>query len=275
MKIGKAVYISGFPAQKGLNFLENKISRVEEPQDGGYTLVYRIGAFPGMSGGPILNEEGKLVGIHGLTKSIALQFGRSTPEEYGIPLQTYLNATSVSRPSTTTAPTPSRYARLETLLKAQDFRAADRETDKVMLAVANREREGWLSIEDAEKFPCKELRSIDQLWLKYSRGKFGISVQQQIYQSLGGTKEFNYDVWSSMADRVGWRQGGEWLSYSNLNFSQTAPSGHLPVPGVRWSWGAWCTTYFPCTGVYWYFPSGVLPSCPDMQSVTHKNFQRS
>ncbi|MFB2646249.1 GUN4 domain-containing protein [Raphidiopsis sp. BLCC-F218] len=233
MKIGKAVYISGFPAQKGLNFLENKISRVEEPQDGGYTLVYRIGAFPGMSGGPILNEEGKLVGIHGLTKSIALGFNRSTPEEYGIPLQTYLNATSISRPSRTTAPTPTRYARLETLLKAQDFRAADLETDKVMVAVANRENEGWLRIEDAEKFPCKELRSIDQLWLKYSRGKFGISVQQQIYQSLGGTKEYNSDVWESMADRVGWRQRGQWLSYSDLNFSQTAPSGHLPVLGGR------------------------------------------
>ena len=235
MKIGKAVYISGFPAQKGLNFLENKISRIEKPQDGGYTLVYRIGAFPGMSGGPILNEEGKLVGIHGLTKSIALQFGRSTPEEYGIPLQTYLNATSISRPSRTTAPTPTRYARLESLLKAQDFRAADRETDKVILAVAKRENEGLLRKEDAEKFPCKELRSIDQLWLKYSRGKFGISVQQQIYQSLGGTKEYNRDVWRSMGDRVGWRQGGEWLAYVLLNFSQTAPSGHLPV-GVGGEW---------------------------------------
>jgi hypothetical protein len=115
----------------------------------------------------------------------------------------------------------TRYAKLESLLKAQDFREADEETDKVMLAVANRESEGYLETEDAEKFPCKELRSIDQLWLKYSRGKFGISVQQQIYQSLGGT-------WESMGDRVGWRQGGSWLSYSDLNFSQTAPLGHLP-----------------------------------------------
>jgi hypothetical protein len=126
----------------------------------------------------------------------------------------------------------SRYARLETLLKAQDFRAADLETDKVMLAVAKRENEGWLRIEDAEKFPCKELRSIDQLWLKYSRGKFGISVQQQIYQSLGGTKKFNGWIWRSMGDRVGWRQGGRWLAYSELNFSQTAPSGQLPVARV-------------------------------------------
>ncbi|WP_235597380.1 GUN4 domain-containing protein [Cylindrospermopsis raciborskii] len=67
------------------------------------------------------------------------------------------------------------------------------------------------------------------MWLKYSRGKFGISVQQQIYQSLGGTKEYNQRVWRSMGDRVGWRQGGQWLTYSDTNFSQTAPSGHLPA----------------------------------------------
>ena len=86
---------------------------------------------------------------------------------------------------------PQVFSKLNSLLQAQNFEEADLETRKIMLAVAKREKEGWLRIEDAEKFPCKELRSIDQLWLKYSRGKFGISVQQQIYQSLGGTKEYN------------------------------------------------------------------------------------
>ncbi|MFB2646240.1 GUN4 domain-containing protein [Raphidiopsis sp. BLCC-F218] len=129
------------------------------------------------------------------------------------------------------------YTNLESLLQAQNFRAADLETEKIMLAVANREKERWLRTEDAEKFPCKELRTIDQLWLKYSRGKFGISVQQKIYQSLGGTREYNGDVWRSMGDRVGWRQGGQWLSYSDYNFSQTAPSGHLP--GSVWVGGGW------------------------------------
>jgi hypothetical protein len=67
-------------------------------------LVYRIGALKGMSGGPILDENGKLVGIHGLTHSQSLGDGRGTPEEYGIPLQTFLNASSRS----STPPTPSR-----------------------------------------------------------------------------------------------------------------------------------------------------------------------
>jgi hypothetical protein len=151
---------------------------------------------------------------------------------------------------------PQVFSKLNSLLQAQNFEEADLETRKIMLAIAKREKEGWLRREDAEKFPCKELRSIDQLWLKYSRGKFGISVQQQIYQSLGGTKEFNYHVWRSMGDRVGWLRGGNWLSYRNLNFSQTAPSGHLP-------------------NALWKSNIDILPSCPDMQSVTHKNFQRS
>ena len=137
--------------------------------------------------------------------------------------------------------TPVDYTKLENLLQAQNFKEADKETDKVVLEVANRQGSGYLRKEDAEKFPCKELRSIDQLWLKYSGGKFGISVQQQIYQSLGGTKEYNRDVWRSMGDRVGWRQGGQWLS--DLNFSQTAPSGHLPSVGGVGGWDPW--GYFP------------------------------
>jgi len=129
---------------------------------------------------------------------------------------------------------PQVFSKLNSLLQAQNFEEADLETRKIVLAIAKREKEGWLRREDAEKFPCDKLRSIDQLWLQYSGGKFGISVQQQIYQSLGGTKEYyNYDVWTSMGDLVGWRKGGKWLAYSDLNFSQTAPSGHLPTCACR------------------------------------------
>ncbi|MFL0646369.1 GUN4 domain-containing protein [Cylindrospermopsis raciborskii UAM/DH-BiRr] len=128
--------------------------------------------------------------------------------------------------------TPSRYTQLETLLKAQNFREADLETDSVMLAVANRQSEGYLRVEDAENFPCKELRTIDNLWLKYSKGKFGISVQQEIYKNLGGTKQYNEKVWESFADRIGWRSEGS--NYNDLNFSLSAPTGQLP--SLRGGW---------------------------------------
>ena len=43
-----------------------------------------------------------------------------------------------------------------------------------------------------------------------------------------------------MGDRVGWRKESSWLSYSNLNLSQTEPSGHLPcVLSVGRGWRRW------------------------------------
>ncbi|WP_258008157.1 GUN4 domain-containing protein, partial [Cylindrospermopsis raciborskii] len=131
--------------------------------------------------------------------------------------------------------TPNRYTKLETLLNAKNFREADSETDSVMLAVANRQSEGYLRVEDAENFPCQELRTIDNLWLKYSQGKFGISVQQEIYKNLGGTKQFDSEIWESFGDRVGWRKQGSWLSETgkDLNFSLSAPTGQLPS---MWGW---------------------------------------
>jgi hypothetical protein len=122
-----------------------------------------------------------------------------------------------------------KYVKLENLFKSKNFRKADEETSELILAVANRESEGWLRIEDAENFPCEELRTIDNLWIKYSQGKFGISVQQEIYKTLGGTRKFDEKVWRSFGEKIGWRRSGSWISYDQLNFSLSAPIGQLPV----------------------------------------------
>lgn len=139
---------------------------------------------------------------------------------------------------------PTRYIKLETLLKAQKFQEADNETNKIMIEVANKQNEDWLTTEDAEKFPCQELVTIDKLWLKYSGGKFGISVQQEIYQNLGGTGQLDTDVWRSFGERVGWRVNKQFLNHSKLNFSLSAPNGHLPVIGEL-TMGRWFGNVFP------------------------------
>src|SRR5919202_2058669 len=77
------------------------------------------------------------------------------------------------------------YTRLRDLLAAGEWQEADRETQAVMLKVSGREQEGWIRVTDMEKFPCEALSSIDQLWVKYSHGRFGFSVQQRIWQSVG------------------------------------------------------------------------------------------
>ena len=121
------------------------------------------------------------------------------------------------------------YRKLRDLLKAKKWKEADEETRRVMLKVASRESEGWLRREDAENFSCQDLETIDKLWVKYSNGKFGFSVQKQIYQGVGGSKEYNSDDYKKFADKVGWRKGGEWLSYSQLTFSEKHYTGHLPA----------------------------------------------
>jgi hypothetical protein len=91
------------------------------------------------------------------------------------------------------------YINLRNLLAAKKWKEADEETARVMLKVAGREEEGWLDTESIEKFPCEDLRTIDQLWVKYSNGRFGFSVQKRIYQSLGGTTKYDEKVWESLA----------------------------------------------------------------------------
>jgi hypothetical protein len=97
-----------------------------------------------------------------------------------------------------------------------------------MLAVAKREKEGWLDEGSIDNFPCADLRTIDQLWVKYSGGKFGFSVQKRIYQGFGGTRKYDREIWEKFGDKVGWRKGGDWLYYIDITFDKKAPEGHLP-----------------------------------------------
>ena len=129
------------------------------------------------------------------------------------------------------------YSTLRDLLKAGKWKEADEETERVMLAVAKREKVGWLDDKSIDNFPCADLRTIDQLWVKYSGGKFGFSVQKRIYQGFGGTREHNSDIWEKFGDKVGWRKGGSWLYYRYITFDKKAPEGHLPVFDHDWGLG--------------------------------------
>ena len=140
------------------------------------------------------------------------------------------------------------YSRLRDFLKARQWQEADQEMADRMCEAMGRRQEGWLRVEDIQNFPCADLRTIDQLWVKYSNGKFGFSVQKQIWQDCGSPTEWNAS-WNNFGDRVGWRtsktimrergilwtkrqeekEREEWLSFANqLTFSLDAPAGHLP-----------------------------------------------
>ncbi|MFL0782242.1 MAG: GUN4 domain-containing protein, partial [Prochlorococcus sp.] len=70
-----------------------------------------------------------------------------------------------------------------------------------------------------------------RLWMAYSQGRFGFSVQARLLAALGG----RYDrLWP----RIGWKVDEVWTRYPTaFNWSIQAPEGHMPLTnqlrGVR------------------------------------------
>ena len=132
------------------------------------------------------------------------------------------------------------YRQLQTFLALGKWQEADRETEQLMLRIGNREQEGWLRVEDIQKFPATELGIIDQLWMKHSNGRFGFSTQKFIWQSIGGNQQANYQTFCRFGELVGWRINETWVSYEQFTFDQRiAPAGHLPSGYVFCEVGWW------------------------------------
>lgn len=134
------------------------------------------------------------------------------------------------------------YKNLEEFLSTGKLKEADQETAKIILKITNREKAGWLDQHHVENLPCQELEIINQLWHEGSNGHFGFSVQKKLYQQLGGNQNYDAKIWRDFAQKVGWKQHKNWLSYKDLNFNLWAPQGHLPMLGMEfWGFTGWLT----------------------------------
>ncbi|QUY46138.1 serine protease [Acaryochloris marina] len=103
VKAGASIYVSGFPlptaaiTESVWNFSEGKVTaNSKRLLADGYALIYSNDTLPGMSGGAVLNSEGKLIAIHG--RADAEQSVQKTETVYqktgfnlGIPINTFLN----------------------------------------------------------------------------------------------------------------------------------------------------------------------------------------
>jgi hypothetical protein len=101
-----------------------------------------------------------------------------------------------------------------------------------MQIVGESEEDGYFNINNILNFPREDLCIINQLWLKYSNGRFGFSVQKRIYQSLGGKRNYDEKIWEAFGDSIGWKKEGRWLNYDDMIFSLKAPEGHLPGSNI-------------------------------------------
>ncbi|MEG4281368.1 GUN4 domain-containing protein [Microcoleus sp. MON1_C1] len=144
---------------------------------------------------------------------------------------------------------------LEHYLQQGKWREADEETAWIFYQImVKKNHQDWKKL--LNNFPCKMLKEINQLWLSYSKGKFGFSIQAETYRGLidpicsNDTISWNYmgfprgphctisvyfkqEKWKNFGVRVGWNQGKEWLSYekvmNQLRELENRKNGVLPL----------------------------------------------
>ena len=127
----------------------------------------------------------------------------------------------------------SRYSKLVALMQAEDWQAADQETYRLMITAVGKEEGDFFTINELLNFPCEELLAIDQFWVQHSQGKFGFSVQKEIYVDCGAKLNGKYPgdrIWEEFGDRVGWRENNQWKSKDALVMNpQSSLKGGLPI----------------------------------------------
>ncbi|MBD6615698.1 DUF1232 domain-containing protein [Komarekiella sp. 'clone 1'] len=120
------------------------------------------------------------------------------------------------------------YWKLMELLAKHEWQKADILTRDIILKLANRKDKGNLDKEAIEKFPAKDIYTLDRLWVEYSKGHFGFSVQKKIFDSVNRKEQ-------QFAEKVKWKGNVPlvsrlaWKSYNEMVFSLNAPKGHLPI----------------------------------------------
>ena len=117
------------------------------------------------------------------------------------------------------------YDPLQQHLLAEEYEEADRITSALLRQLAGEQavRRGYVYFSEVAPMSGVDLTTLDRLWLVYSQGRFGFTVQWRLLQSFDG----RYDqLWP----RIGWKNEGVWTRYPGaFNWSLKAPEGHMPL----------------------------------------------
>jgi len=118
------------------------------------------------------------------------------------------------------------YTKLQELLDARDFKAADAETRQLLIKLAGKaaEKRGWVYFAEVRTISEVDLGTVDGLWKHYSKGKFGFAVQRKIWRQCR-------EQFDKFAEKVSWFTD----TWTNRNwpdefiYQLDAPAGHLPL----------------------------------------------
>lgn len=250
VKTGQEFYLAGYSVNNNspkpeYRFYNKEIVNTNASNTQNYQLSYLGAGLPGMSGSAILDSEGRLVGIYTSTfinpnnleanlLGISINTINPSLQQLGINLNTSLATSNLptppSEPQLVSKATQIDYSPLRNLLAAKRWQEADQTTLDLMLTSVNRNSEGWFSEDVVTDFPCDDLKIINQLWSKYSNNRFGFQAQKEVYIKSGNNL-LDYDVnnFKNFASTIGWYENNQWLPKANINYSETAPLGHLPA----------------------------------------------
>ena len=117
------------------------------------------------------------------------------------------------------------YAPLQQALMAQQFEEADRITSTLLRELAGPDavRRGYVYYSEVPPMPSADLDSLDRLWVCFSRGRFGFSVQGRLLRSCNAR-------WELLWPKLAWKDGGRWTRYpGSFQWSIDAPEGHMPL----------------------------------------------
>lgn len=124
---------------------------------------------------------------------------------------------------------PSKYIKLVHDLLSGNWQKANAATGRIILQSAGQEKRGYLNKEDIEKFSYEELCTLDKLWVYASKGRFGFSVQHQIFKRLGNNRTYGIEILKIFGKSVGWYVEDNWLFYPrDFTFDLTAEQGCFP-----------------------------------------------
>lgn len=114
---------------------------------------------------------------------------------------------------------------LQQALATEDFQEADRLTMASLRHMAGPAAvgRGYVFFSEVPPMATVDLDTIDRLWVAYSRGRYGFSVQRRLLKACSGR-------WEQLWPRLGWKQDGVWTRYpGQFTWGHTAPEGHMPL----------------------------------------------
>jgi hypothetical protein len=112
-------------------------------------------------------------------------------------------------------------------LKAGEWRQAEDETRALLIKVAGPDaiKRNWVYFSEVKSISVADFKTLDNLWKASSNGKFGFSVQKDIWVQ-------SQKRWSKFFKLIDWTTG-ENNNYrkwpAEFNYSIDAPKGHLPL----------------------------------------------